>query len=74
MSLIKEDMAGLLNKYCVFFDNIQNGYDVRSEEKALNEEGPLEVFLVNQAHFSNCFLLISDHLNDNVSANCRIKI
>jgi hypothetical protein len=63
-SVYKEDMAGILNRYGEVYQEINDYYC--NEPPEIKECDPFQVFLVNQNHLSNCFLLLSDHLNDNV--------
>ena len=57
-------MAGILNRYGEVYQEINDYYC--NEPPEIKECDPFQVFLVNQNHLSNCFLLLSDHLNDNV--------
>ena len=66
MSLVKEDMAGILNKYCSLYQSLSIERKFVEKEE-IPKDDPLDVFLSNQSHFSSCFLLFADHLSDNVS-------
>jgi hypothetical protein len=63
-SVLKEDMSGILNRYCGLYHEINDFFcDEAAKEKEFDS---FQVFLGNQDHISNCFLLLSDHLKDNV--------
>ena len=64
MSILKEDLAGILNTYSEVYHEINEYFCCEAIEA--NECDPFHVFLGNQNHLSNCFLLLSDHLKDNV--------